>query len=227
MITPELTEVIEKIIESKLLDVHTSLPCIVESVNSATKTVSVVPQIKRILEDKDGNLNSEALPKLENIPIAIQKTNAGFFIALPVTAGDYGRIIFNEMSIGQWRELGIACSSGDIGRFPLDSAVFSPDLVPTAQTLTDSVVTEIAIGKSMGTQIRSKASTVEITTAGAVAATGFVATATKVEALWQALWTVFNTWVPVPQDGGAALKTAFLAAISPPFDVKSTNLKAD
>ena len=83
MITPELVDVIEKIIESKLLEVHTSLPCIVESVDTTTKTVSVVPQLELVLEDKDGNLNSEELPKLENVPIGIDKTNSGFFMAFP------------------------------------------------------------------------------------------------------------------------------------------------
>ena len=56
-----------------------------------------------------------------------------------------------------------------------------------------------------------------------------VATAQKNDALWQKLYTVFATaWVPVAQDGGAALKTAFQAAFgSGPGSTASTNLKAD
>jgi len=57
----------------------------------------------------------------------------------------------------------------------------------------------------------------------------FVAMAAKVDLLWATLWGTFNTWAPVAQDGGAALKTAFLAAFPPPgpSSVASTNLKAD
>jgi hypothetical protein len=56
----------------------------------------------------------------------------------------------------------------------------------------------------------------------------FVALSQKVDILWTTLWTAFNTWAPVAQDGGAALKTAFLAAFpSTPQSTASTNLKAD
>ena len=65
--------------------------------------------------------------------------------------------------------------------------------------------------------------------AGVGTATDFVAMATKVDLLWSTLWTVFNSWVVAPTDGGGALKTAFLAAFPPPGpnSVASTNLKAD
>jgi hypothetical protein len=57
---------------------------------------------------------------------------------------------------------------------------------------------------------------------------GFVAMAQKVDLLWSTLWTCFNSWAPVAQDGGAALRTAFLAAFpSTPQSTASTNLKAD
>lgn len=69
------------------------------------------------------------------------------------------------------------------------------------------------------------------TTVNVGTASDFVAMAAKVDTLWATLWKVFNEWIPVSQDGGAALKTAFLAVgafpAPGPSTVASTNLKAD
>lgn len=53
-----------------------------------------------------------------------------------------------------------------------------------------------------------------------------VALANNVDALWNALWGVFNGWTPVYE---SALKTGFLAAFQPPGpqSVASNNLRAD
>jgi len=56
----------------------------------------------------------------------------------------------------------------------------------------------------------------------------YVALASKVDALWSALYELFSIgWTPVAQDGGAALKTAFAIAFPPPgpASVASTTLK--
>ena len=59
-------------------------------------------------------------------------------------------------------------------------------------------------------------------------ATDFVAMATKVDTLWTTLYTLLTTWVPAPMDGGAAFKTAAIAAFpTPPSSVASGNLKAE
>lgn len=58
--------------------------------------------------------------------------------------------------------------------------------------------------------------------------TDFVAMSAKADALWAKLDSVFRSWVPVVNDGGAALKTAYTGSFaSPPSSVASTNLKAD
>ena len=88
----------------------------------------------------------------------------------------------------------------------------------------------MAIGFDGGAHINIKETgTVEITTGGLpTSVVGFVAMAPLVDLLWSTLWGVFSAWVPAPNDGGAALKTAFLAAFAtPPASVASTNLKAD
>lgn len=80
-----------------------------------------------------------------------------------------------------------------------------------------------SISLDNGTQSVSVGSTVDTG-----AASDFVAMATKVDTLWTTLYTLLTTWIPVPMDGGAAFKTAAIAAFpSPPSSVASGNLKAE
>lgn len=56
----------------------------------------------------------------------------------------------------------------------------------------------------------------------------FVALSAKVDLLWTTFWNMFTAWVPQATDGGAALKTQFMASFpTTPSSVASTNLKAD
>ena len=54
----------------------------------------------------------------------------------------------------------------------------------------------------------------------------FVALAAKVDAEIQRIWDLFANWTPVPQDGGAALKTAASAASAAVQSVASQTVKA-
>ena len=83
-----------------------------------------------------------------------------------------------------------------------------------------------------GQEILLKADgSVEITAPAGVsvgAGSDAVAMAAKVNALWNAFYTMFSTWSPAAQDGGAALKAQFTANFTPaPTSVASTNLRAD
>lgn len=59
-------------------------------------------------------------------------------------------------------------------------------------------------------------------------ASDFVALSAKVDAHISAIDDVLRTWTPIPNDGGAALQTAYkLSVPSAPGSVASANLKAD
>lgn len=235
-ITPEQAEIIEKAIESHMIDVHTALPGKVQKVYPAVPGVrdlgaDIVLELKRTLPKSDKEYTTEDLPVLKNVPIW-QAGSSDFFLAFALAPGDQGYVIFSEQSIDQWRTKGVNTSPGDIGRHTLTGGVFFPGLRSVAKVLTDVLTSGFALGKKGGCQLRSPAgATMEVTTGGAPAATDFVAMAAKVFAAWFTLDTVIRTaWIPVPQDGGAAFKTAYLAAFPTPptlASFASTNLKAD
>jgi hypothetical protein len=231
VITPELTKVIRNAMDVTSTNLQVALPGCVQSVDPLTGCVDIELQLKNPLpsNENDGTYVNETYPVLMSVPVS-QLRAGDFFVSLPITAGVKGVVVFCDLSIGDWLTLGKLTSAGDIRRHKLSGGVFYPGLYPFTEPLTLVLpANQMALGKDNGTQLRANGTTIDITTAGASAATDFVAMSAKVDLLWTTLWTVFNSWIVTPQDGGAALKTAFLAAFPPPgpTSTKSSNLKAD
>lgn len=145
-ITPTDAELIFEAIESALIDVHVALPAQVQSYDVVTQTVEVQLQVKRMLPKLDGQFVTESLPVIQNVPVEFMRTKA-FAITLPIQTGDYGFVVFSEMSIDQWRSKGIETSAGDIGRHTLTGGVFRPGLNPNADKLSDAAhPTNLVVG---------------------------------------------------------------------------------
>jgi hypothetical protein len=100
----------------------------------------------------------------------------------------------------------------------------SVEIQAIAGTITMSVAGEIELANATGSVTLKTTGVAEVNSS--VDAAGL---ASKIDLLWTTLDTVFRTaWTPVPTDGGAALKTAYLAAFAtPPTTVASTKLKVD
>lgn len=227
MITPELSEIISEAIESRLIDVHTSIPGRIQSYDPVKQIADVELQIKRTLPRADGTYTTEALPVLKDVRVAFPK-GGGFVLTFPLAAGDPGEVFFTENSIDQWLSKGGVTTPGDVGRFTLSGAVFHAGLCPNAENIADDISSDLVLGKEGGAQVRGKSATVEVTSGGASSAADFVALAAKLDQWIAALDTVLRTWVVAPTDGGAALKAAYIAAVSTaPASNASSNLKAD
>jgi hypothetical protein len=228
MIDTEDVEIIEAVIESFLLDINVHLPAKVTKIDTGNRRVDVEVQVERLLETDDGKIISEVIGELKDIEIDMMRDNEYFF-SLPCAVGTTGVIYICDYSIDRWLTFGKRVHPGDIRRHDLNGAVFSPGLVPRSKRILDSISEGLALGKIGGPQLRINASAVEATSGGAPNASDFVALAAKVDDFIQKIDTVIRTaWVPAPQDGGAALKTAYVAALPlAPTTVASTNLKAD
>lgn len=168
-ITPDLSEVILAAIDSRLLDVHTMIPCKVEAFSTAAQTVDVLPQIKRLLEKADGSLEPEALPKLGNIPVAFPQAG-GNFLTLPIAKGDYGMLVISEASLDQWRNTGAPAVPGDNRRHSLAGAVFYPGLVPAAGKIDGIPDDAVVLGAVDEVRLGSVSAGDEVITASVLAA---------------------------------------------------------
>jgi hypothetical protein len=154
-ITPEQAEVIEEAIESKLLDVHTSLPGVVQSYNSTTQTADIELQIRRTLEDENGELTFEDLPVLQNVRVRFSRSST-YFVAFPLVPGDTGDVFFSEAPTGQWRAVSGVAYPDDVGRHTLSGAVFYPGNSKDSDPLTDSLTEGLKAGVIGGAHVLIK-----------------------------------------------------------------------
>jgi hypothetical protein len=238
MTTPTDAEIIFEAIDSRLLDVHTAIPCKVLSYNNSDQTADLQPQVKRAIRDENGNITSEALPILPDVPIAFPRSK-DFFISFPISEGDFVLCIFSESSIDAWRSQGKAraplpsdgdlVAPGDARRHSLTGGVAIPCCYPNDAVLSDSHASDMVMGHQGGAHINIKTGgTVEATSGGSHSSDDFVAQSGKVESEIQTIVDAITNAAVGTSDGGALFKTNIVAALNDPVgSVASSNLKAD
>lgn len=227
-VTPELAELLRAAIVERLSDVHVALPGKVVAYDATKQVADVQPQIKRTIADSGGNPVDEDLPILPCVPVEWPR-GGGFFVHLPLAAGDFGLITFCERAIDTWRAKGQLTSAGDRRLHGLSGAVFRPGLSPSASPAADASADDLTLGKDGGSLVRIKPDgTIEVGTSGGTFQA--VALADEVEANFTTIKTAIAGAAVVAADGGAALKTNIgLALTTPPFPsaVGSSKLKAE
>lgn len=95
-------------IDSRLKDLHTSMPGIIETFDPVKQLASIQPAIKRIFITREGDieiLTPANLPILINVPIIFPR-GGGFSLTFPVKKGDECLLTFCERSIDNWHETG-------------------------------------------------------------------------------------------------------------------------
>jgi hypothetical protein len=230
-ITPDEAEVLNDAINDALIDVHVSLPGRVQLYNPLTQTATIVLPIKRVLQRADDSFTTEALPVLENVPVAFMRS-AAFALTLPLAPGDTGLVVFSEVSIDQWRSKNAETSPGDIGRHTLTGGVFYPGLAPNAKAinpLDTDISTDMVMGEIDGVQLRVKPGGIaHVVSGGNSTADDFVVMTGKLDSAIVAMLTAGEGF-----GGDAALN--FAAALAEweasqtitSSKIGSENLKAD
>ena len=187
--------------------------------------------------DDAGNARYEAvgdLPLVGWVPVEWPGI-AGMHLTGAVEPGEVGLLCNTGRSIDAWQTRGGTVDPFGSQQFNLANAIFRPGLRSGA----DEVVVP-ATGWRLGADDGAWA--IEVTPAGQVSivpgsgsakvllgsnsATAAVALATLVQARFNALAAAISGWVPVPNDGGAALKTALTAWLAGSNDVAATKVVA-
>lgn len=215
--------------------VRTTLPGVVQSYNPTTQTCVVQPVIRR---RKSGDTYLEPAVEVPLLPLA----GAGFVIHVPVEEGDTVWLAVGERSIDEWILAdGVEedVTAADPRRYDLQDAValHGPQVfsqaIPEDMAASDSLdigerdgTTRIRIEPSGAIKIRTSNAVVAIEEGGRVTitsddirlgsggATDAVALAQTINAYFTALHSSLGGWSPVSGDGGAALKAAYVAALS-------------
>ena len=205
------------------LEQHVAIPGRVERYDAATQAADVLPLVRHPVPQPDGSYALEDLPVVPSVPVIFPRVGR-MFVSLPVSVGDTVQLLVNTAAIRHWRAgSGDVTDPGDLRRQHLAHAVAIPGLYARSAALGHASATDLVLGDDQGTRVAIKPDgTVTITTGAGVAlkidadgtvhlggaAGEAVAMAALVKGNLDALKTIFDAWSPVPNDGGAALKTA-------------------
>jgi len=212
-----------EIFDSLMRDVHTCMPGIVTAFDRDTQTATVQPCLQR----KFKGMEPQNLPVVENVPI-VYPGSGDLWLVFDIEVDSYVLLVFSERAIATWMEKGDVVDPKLRRTFNLSDAIAIPGLLPGPVQFSGAVVEgEIGLRSADGTKKAVLDSSGVLTVNSQVDA---AALASKVDLIIATIHGVMTAWVPAPPDGGAALKTAWLAAFgTPPTSAAtaSTNLKVD
>jgi hypothetical protein len=209
-IAPTEQELIARALESRLGDVYTAGPGIVQAYDPATQTADVLPAVKRPLPTADGDTVYEDLPIVPNVKVCFPSGGA-FQVTWTISPGDSVLLVCCNFAIGQWRtgDNSQTVPPGDLRLHHLGSAFALPFLaidskaVPNAQASQNAF---IIAGP--------------LVVLGDQGATDFAALASKVDANFKAITDALGGCTPSPPSGPDAgepgllsVKTALSSAL--------------
>lgn len=243
-VDPDLVDVLDAREEALLLNLDVALPARVQSYDAALQVADVVPLLRRPVVRPDGTHAFEADPVVPSVPVVWPRVGA-WGLTMALAAGDTGVLLCCDSDVSAWR-----AGSGDVvdpvnlQRHHLSHAVFIPGLfrrgAPLARAASGSAglvlgsdtngaritfKTDGSLEIAQGDTVVARVAVDGTVHLGGSTATAFVALASHVDAELNALKTVFSGWTPVPNDGGAALKTAVASGWNP-STVAATKVKA-
>ncbi len=123
--TPTLQQVIKDAIESRVTDIHVSMPGIVQTYNPVLQTAEIQPVIKK--KYADGTIVN--LPLLINVPVIFPRTSKAY-LHFPLAKDDYVLLIFCERSIDVFLQKGGVVDPEDYRKHALSDAVAIAGLYP-------------------------------------------------------------------------------------------------
>jgi len=115
---------------------NTMIPCVVVKFYPSTQTVDIIPGIKAVIKDDDGEaiidmdgkksfVKHVDLPIIQDVPI--QHLRAGnYMITIPIQEGDTGMAIFSQRDISKWKKEGGISEQTSLRVLDINDAVYSP-----------------------------------------------------------------------------------------------------
>lgn len=156
-------ELIAAMIETRLVEVHTSMPGRVVSYNAARETVDVRPQFREVIQGDDTEEEND-LPVIPDVPVA-WPSGGDCYVTFPLSPGDPVALVFMERDPGAWRTNGDVVNPGDQRMHHLSAAWAIPggvraekDLLGSTKRHSSKVVigAEVLLGTSSSSEAMIK-----------------------------------------------------------------------
>lgn len=221
---PELAEVIRRALDARLGEVHSAMPARVVKWDAAKQAADCQPLVQRAYLDERGARQVATLPVIPGVPVMFQG-GGPFRLTFPLSDGSLvidgdtipattGTLFFAECSLDRWLTGKGEIVDPEIDHgFALHDGIFVPGLHPFGAPLGSCPTDHATLGHDSGVQIHFHKGTIAI---GDESGNAFIARADKDDDNWTKLKTAIQSWTPVANDGGAALKTILMALITGP-----------
>lgn len=146
-------ELQRRILDARLLDLHTALPCEVQSFDATAQTIDVKPMVKAAVQARDDSEFEESYPLIRSVPV-IYPRSGNYFVAFELAKGDIVTVVFNEWSIDRFRNTGSEGHPIDTQRHGFGGAVAFPGgPYPTNSPISETI-SGLVVGKDGGTLLR-------------------------------------------------------------------------
>jgi len=214
----ELEDVLQQVLDSRLADLHTSMPGLVVAFHGDTTppTADVRPVLRRAIPDLDGATQYEELPVIPSVPVDYPCGLGGTVaIVWPLSPGDTVQLHFPERDTAEWMASGVVESPREERMHTLSAARCYPAGGHHGQPLPGGVPAgQLTI-------------TAPLLALGGSGASDFVALAGLVTAALNTLKTAIGAAPTTPGDGGATFKAALVSALASwPPTLAATKVKA-
>jgi len=156
--TPSYYAVLDAIIKKILLQVNTSMPGVVESINVGKGTVNVQPSIKRKYVKDEEVVD---LPILHNVPLAFPRAGEAA-LTLPVKKGCGVTLLFSQRSLDRWKSQGGTVDAGDPRHHNLADAIAIPGLYSSNEALEGYDPDNIVLRHGLESKVTVKPEEVEV-----------------------------------------------------------------
>lgn len=237
-ITPTLSELLRKVIDSRIAEVHVSFPAKVESYDAEAQTVDVQPMVRKKLVGVDQDFVAD-LPVLTAVPVAFPR-GGGFFLSFPIQRGDFVFVVCSDYDHSEFIETGRLSSPPTGQAHSLIGAVAIPAVYPKSGALSSASGENLVIGNDSGAKLTIKSDSAFLETSGEInlgseSAADFVALATATNNSLQALKAAFDGHMHVttatigPSAAPGIIAPPTPSGTVPPTlqDVTASKVKAD
>lgn len=101
----DYTEAVLTVVEGRLANVHTAMPCQVVSVDFAKQTCVLQPLVKARILKQDGSQEWQSYPVITDVPLHFP-SGGGVAMTFPVQAGDEALAVISSRSFDAWLQSG-------------------------------------------------------------------------------------------------------------------------
>ncbi len=131
-------ELMNETFEAWQSGIHTAMPGIVQSFDSAHQTCTVQPALLWRVTDQSGRTSSVALPLLVDVPV-IFPGGGGYLFTFPVRPGDSCWVVFGERCIDAWWQSGGVQEQAEYRLHDLSDAVALVGIRPQTELVTGGI----------------------------------------------------------------------------------------